>query len=328
MTKAQVSPQWIKSEQCSTVIVFLNNSLDHSLALLIDEKDVVAAIKFLTDSLRVAKDNATEYQWSTELIPLARNHLISKFIYECPLTLHSLSRPRGYPGDAELLDLIYAHQSVLHRIESASEIGRAIFEVTSNVSACEAVRVRRQIVATYLDEVVAKYPEAELMSLACGHFREAELSQGLKSGRIKSLFALDQDEFSLQSVELYKKINANIFPRKISVRNILADKHDLGTHHFIYSAGLYDYLSDNIALRLTSKLFDLLKSGGTLLLANFLCDIWESSYMEAYMNWQLIYRNEAAIWRFAEEIDSEQIASLTYVVDSTGCVGYLEIVRA
>src|SRR5258708_5443003 len=65
----------------------------------------------------------------------------------------------------------------------------------------------------------------------------------------------------------------------------------LGKFHFIYVSGLFDYLSDRLAVRLTAGLFDRLLPGGKLWIANFAKDIFHAGYMEAFMDWWLTFRS-------------------------------------
>jgi hypothetical protein len=61
-----------------------------------------------------------------------------------------------------------------------------------------------------------------------------------------------------------------IEPYRGSLLTLLRPGNPLGTFDLIYSAGLYDYLSADVALRLTAKLATMLKPEGRLLIANML----------------------------------------------------------
>ena len=116
-----------------------------------------------------------------------------------------------------------------------------------------------------------------------------------------------------------------ITTKNLSVRELLNGKHDLGYFDLINAAGLYDYLDARTAETLTSRFFDLLKEGGTLIVANFLKEIWEYPYMEVYMKWNLIYRTRAEIARFLSKITGN--FTDFYFEDPMNCIGYLEVTR-
>ncbi|EBV3810880.1 class I SAM-dependent methyltransferase, partial [Salmonella enterica subsp. enterica serovar Hvittingfoss] len=52
-----------------------------------------------------------------ELIPLVQNHSVSDYFLEDPFTRWSFEKPRGYSGDAQLLDFIYGHDSVADKVK-------------------------------------------------------------------------------------------------------------------------------------------------------------------------------------------------------------------
>jgi extracellular factor (EF) 3-hydroxypalmitic acid methyl ester biosynthesis protein len=43
---------------------------------------------------------------------------LTTLIHQCPFTYHSFSKPRGYAGDAELIDYIYALKSLPDNLNS------------------------------------------------------------------------------------------------------------------------------------------------------------------------------------------------------------------
>lgn len=65
----------------------------------------------------------------------------------------------------------------------------------------------------------------------------------------------------------------------------------------IYCAGLFDYLADKACSRLIAYFSNRLRLGGRLLLTNVHSNNPERYWMEHFMEWYLIYRNEADIVR-------------------------------
>ena len=98
----------------------------------------------------------------------------------------------------------------------------------------------------------------------------------------------------------------------MSVRRLLAGKADLGRFDLVYSAGLYDYLDDRVAKRLTTSLFRMLEPGGTLLFCNFLRTTADVGYMESFMGWDLIYRDRDEIEGLLGDVDESEIESIHY----------------
>ena len=91
----------------------------------------------------------------------------------------------------------------------------------------------------------------------------------------------------------------------------------------IYSLGLYDYLSARRAKALTRDLYEQVKPGGKLILANVRkgresCE-WP---LEFVTDWSLIYRTEADM---LELIDGLDVRNVSIDIDSTKCI-YLMVV--
>jgi hypothetical protein len=231
------------------------------------------------------------------LIPIIQAHPSAKIMQQCPFTRWSFEKPRGYSGDASLIDFIYGHEAVADEVAKSTPLGLNIFQYTINAPGPVAVRERRDILTEYVDMVAAeKGPDTEILTVAAGHLREAEKSQALKNGGIKRWVALDQDPLSIGSISTQFP-DTCIEPIDGSVRGLLAKKHNIGTFDFIYAAGLYDYLTDKVAIRLTQVCMEMLKPGGMFLYANFTDEMADDGYMESYMNWELLQRSEADMWR-------------------------------
>ena len=68
----------------------------------------------------------------------------------------------------------------------------------------------------------------------------------------------------------------------------------------IYSAGLYDYLPDRVAVLLTKRLFGRLRPGGRMLLGNVV-ETPDCTWMMDYVvGWSLIYRDVATMRKLAD----------------------------
>lgn len=232
-----------------------------------------------------------------QLIPIAQNHAVARLCHEDPFTRWSFEKPRGYSGDAGLLDFIYAHPSVQPLLDAASPLGKEIHGYVSQAPACVAVRERRDLLAQLVDDAASsRGGEAEILTIASGHLREGAMSQALKDKTIKRWIALDQDPLSVGAVAS-EFAGTAVEAVNGSVGTILKRAQVLGTFDFIYAAGLYDYLADEVAIKLTQRCLQMLKQNGTFLFANFADVIPDDGYMETFMNWALLLRSEEDMWR-------------------------------
>lgn len=245
---------------------------------------------------------------------------------EDPLSERCVRKPRGYAGDAATLDLIYLHPSQRETIAAASSAGQSVFTCTTNRPASIAVRTRRQVLADAVDVFASRFEKPKVLSLACGHLREVELSRAARDHQLGTFYAVDQDADSLAEVQAnYGAFG--VVPVQLGVSDLLRGARPAEGLHLAYSAGLYDYLPQPVAVRTTTAMFDMLAPGGRLLIANFSPDLPDIGYMESCMDWWLIYRDEAEVAALFDGIDPALIEQTTVWTDRFGSVVYGEVVR-
>ncbi len=261
-------------------------------------RDLPGVVQWLIDELHGVRRRAGPVVWQ-KLIPIIQAHPSAKILQQCPFTRWSFEKPRGYSGDASLIDFIYGHAAVAEEVARSTPLGLEIFKYTINAQGPVAVRERRDILTQHVDEIASRTgSDTEILAIAAGHLREAEASTALAAGHLKRWVALDQDPQSIGSISSQFH-GTSVEPIDGSVRGLLARKHQIGTFDLIYAAGLYDYLTDKVAIRLTQICMDMLKPGGVFLFANFSDEMADDGYMESYMNWELLQRSEADMWRIA-----------------------------
>jgi extracellular factor (EF) 3-hydroxypalmitic acid methyl ester biosynthesis protein len=190
-----------------------------------------------------------------------------------------------------------------------------------------AERTRCQTLADAIDSAAERVTNPRVLSLACGHLREAELARAVRARQLSDFYAVDQDKESLAEVERsYRRLG--VTPVEYGVRDILKGGRPATNLDLAYTAGLYDYHSEDIAVRTTSALFDMVKPGGRVLIANFSPDLLDIEHMDACMDWWLIYRDETAMRSLFRGIPEGEIESLTIWKRELGSVVYAEAIRA
>lgn len=279
----------------------------------------------LVSELQSLRATLSPTAWKTFIEYNICTHNVLKTIHQDPLSQRAYLKPRGYAGDAVMLDYLYDVPDDTSLPPNAT-IAQTIHTYIALSEAGRAVCGRRHLLAQKIDAIAAQMSHPRILSLACGHLREAKDSQAVREGKIGRFVAVDQDQESLAVVErevgMYgvEAINA-------SVRDVLTGKAIFTGFDFVYAAGLYDYLALPVAQRLTEKLFAMLQPGGRLLLANFLPGILMAGYMEACMDWWLIYRTKAELLQCTETLPEQQIATLSLYVDEYQNIAYIEIER-
>jgi extracellular factor (EF) 3-hydroxypalmitic acid methyl ester biosynthesis protein len=228
--------------------------------------------------------------------PVARqalhNHPLHGVLMEDPYTARAANKPRGYAGDAELIDLIY------DRNPPQGSSPRAVSMFSSSIAfpVAEAVRQRRNYAEQRLSTAWAA--GKSICALACGHLREADPLAGRD---VSNIVAVDQDGLSLDVVRANH--GATIRTEQANVIHYLRNAAKRGEQFdLIYTLGLTDYF-DGRAMSLLHRLMrDCLAPDGEIMLANFLPGHLAIGWMDAVMDWHLVYREESELHRHAAEI--------------------------
>ncbi len=253
-------------------------------------------------------------------------HPLSGLLHQDPFTYRAFSKPRGYAGDAVMMDYIYGLGEARQAAHEATPLGREILRYMDTRPSARGVRYRRQLIADLMDDV-AERGGRSVLAIAAGHLREAELSMAVQSGVLNEFVALDQDEASL-GVIARDYSHLGVRAMNGSVRQILSGKITLPQYDFVYAAGLFDYLSTPVAAALTRRMFEMTRPGGLMLIPNFLTGVRDRGYMEAFMDWHLIYRDGADMRALAAGLPQEQVADCRVFDDECGAITYLVVRKA
>ena len=209
-----------------------------------------------------------------------------------------------------------------------TDIGREIFSYTARTApAPTSVRERLDFIARLIDTTADDVDRPRILSVACGHLREAERSAAFQENRLECLTGLDADPRSLTYVQNRLGTNSHIRLIQLPVARMLSGPCDSTKYHLIYSLGLYDYLNTRLATRLTTTLFQMLEPGGTLLIANFMAHLHDAGYMESFMSWPLLFRNEEDLRQLLSDVNKSEIGSCLINHDSQGNIVYLQVIR-
>lgn len=299
--------------------------LDRVTNALLDGAPVFAAVAELMTGLNALR-SAAPAEWPA-VIQACQEHALYTLFGLDPITARARAKPRGYAGDAVMIDYIYRGLTAEERAE-LPPLGRALFDATTASPSAVAVRDRRDLLTQRIDATASRVDKPRVLSLACGHLREAARSRAVRWSQLGVLHAIDQDPDSLAVIAEEHARRPEITPMHGSVRDILTGSLKLGGYDLVYAAGLYDYLPAAVAKKLTRSLFNALTPGGELLVGNFKADYATIGYTEAFMDWHLICRTEAEVGALADLIPREQIRSIETHSDRANCIAYVTVVRA
>lgn len=274
----------------------------------IDRGQSVNAFRLLGAPLSALWAEARGSSRTDEALALVRAHRLFALVRQDPYTERAATKPRGYAGDAVMMDYVYRGQAP----EGTSALGREIMAATTRSPMGLSVLYRRVLLRSLIDDVAASIDGGRILSVASGHCRELEGSLVMSPLFQGEFVALDQDPLSCAEVS---RCTAGHRVRVVQqgVRELLARPvgggEGLGCFDLVYSAGLYDYLPEVLARRLTARLLQMLRPGGRLLLANFVPTGSGRGYMEMFMDWPLIVRNEVAFREMAVAAGAGSVSS-------------------
>lgn len=286
------------------------------------------AVWRLVYGLASIRSRASRAEWKS-CVRLCRQHPLLPVLHEDPYAARAYRKPRGYPGDAGIIDYLYrVSPSEAERIRLTAT-GRLLLEATTTTLSGFAVRERKRLVGLEIDTVAEQTNRPTVVAVAAGHLREAACSEAVRLGRVGRFIAIDQDPKSLDAVRADYG-NPNVDCRQLSVRDLLRGASVVDKADLIYALGLYDYLPDSVAARLTRTLLAMLAPGGRLLIANFMPGIPEVGYMEAISDWYLMYRAPQELVELAAGsagCTQYQYQSEVWT-DNFGCIAYMRLSRA
>jgi hypothetical protein len=265
------------------------------------------ALDRLGSALASYKRSESVAEWKA-LVALCRGHRLLPLLHHDPFTQRAFEKPRGYAGDACMMDMIYSVEDGVG-YAPLGPAGDDVFAYIINNPACQAVRSRRATVASAIDRVADQCPRASVLAVASGHLREASLSVALRRRRVGSFLAVDSDPESLAEVrQSYGQFGVKTLTASFTTflrRPRFSQAFDL-----VYSTGLFDYLGPRTSRRLASAMHAMVRPGGSMLIANFLPDIADVGYMEAMMDWELVYRSRSDMIGLLTDVPEAEIENV------------------
>ena len=239
-------------------------------------------------------------------------------------------KPRGYAGDSVMMRMVYEDQ-----FRGPTIFSRFVHRHPVECAAADAVRNRVTLISDRIGALAAAHrsgmPRLRVMSVASGSAWEfREVFRTPEDVERFEVTLLDQDPDALSEARtMVARLEAahgvQLRARFIqeSVRTMLRSR-DLpgrwGQFDFLYSMGLFDYLTTPVARVVLERLYELLAPGGELVVGNFHVHNKSRTYMEYWGDWVLLYRDEEQFRDLAEDLPG---ADVSLVFENTGSQMFL-----
>lgn len=245
-------------------------------------------------------------------------------------------KPRGYSGDSEMMRMIYSND-----YQGGSTFSKIINKHPLEHAAAQAVRNRRELITEMLHhqslgESSSSREILRILSVACGPvFEMRDVVRSPEDCEKYHFTLLDQDRYALLEAaqlidEIEKSLDAKLAVDYLnaSVRTMLATpklSKKWGEFDFVYSMGLFDYLTPPVASAVIQKLYQLLKPGGRMVVGNFHVSNPSRYYMEYWLDWVIYYRTEEEFRNLLRNAPSAEV-DVSY--ETTGAQMFLHVKKA
>lgn len=208
--------------------------------------------------------------------------------FQGTMQAESILKKHGYSGDFEIIDHIYQM-----KIANEPHLRRWDLFFHAQSAPC-AVRNRKAYFHRLLNQLAAENPGQKLriLNIASGPARDlrewfdANPSQEIHFDCIE----LDPNAIHYASNLCSTYRDRIHFHQQNALKFIPSGKYDL-----IWSAGLFDYLTDRLFVRLTRSLLPFVKPGRQVVVGNFSELNSSRDYMELMGDWCLRHRSEATL---------------------------------
>jgi extracellular factor (EF) 3-hydroxypalmitic acid methyl ester biosynthesis protein len=246
--------------------------------------------------------------------------LIKPWMLKSLIMKRALEKPRGYPGDYQMLEYIYNGEPI------SKDIGYYFDKGFLGSELVRSVVNRKNLTKERIKSMVKVKHGLKILNLASGSCRE--IREMLKEEQANGFFltCLDQDEEALAFSKNALKDRVDIkfiqddilSVTKAENKNLLADK-DL-----IYSIGLIDYLPDRVLKKIIKSLFDGLKPGASLLLSHKDHGVYSPIQEEWLSDWMFVPRDEKMMIGLLNDVGITA-EHLEVFRESTGIIFFMNI---
>ncbi len=269
--------------------------------------------------------------------------MLMPLLAACPMHRRAYEKPLGYAGDYRMMELYFAHGI------GDGLFGRFLYSVTKQYTLVRAVIAREVLLRNAVRAAAEAEGEGPVRVLVLAAGPAMELRRFLEeTGPLKrplELILLDQDRGAHESAHrhltrILLERHDGMLPVSVrclhfSVRQLLKPQtpedervvqETLAGLDLVYSGGLYDYLPEPVAARLTQVTYSRLRPGGRLLHGNLIEAPDTTWVMEYVLGWPLIYRTDETMLRLGAGLEPVP-ASVGISRDDTGHSIFLDVTK-
>lgn len=206
-----------------------------------------------------------------------------------------LSKPRGYPGDYELLTGIYEARA------RSTGLGGYLDLYFLDTDLARAVVGRAASVKEFLTaEADRRSGDISVVNVACGPCREFINGLDLPDGCHMQVTCVDYDEAALDHVRTHVQPHTGwgldlqpVRHNALRMINGEANIRKFGRPDIVYSVGLCDYIPDRMLISMLRGWREMLADGGVVFVAFKDCRRYDKTEYQWHVDWHFYQRTEA-----------------------------------
>lgn len=327
---------------------FLGDLIAYFENLLAIEKDMggphfqlpqlVNTVKQVSDEIVKTGDRLEAYlhdKLVTRKIKSKFRDLVGSWVFESKIMERAFQKPRGYPGDHQMLEFIYNNQPI------SKAIGFLFDEYFLGNPYATAVRSRKGMMRDVLRWFLDKNKDQRklrILNVACGSCREIQELFAIYEIKSETVFTcVDQDEEALdfaraQLAKFESKYIRLHFLRE-DVLNFFKSpvhyRHLLGQQDLIYSIGLIDYLPDRILKKFVEFAYSVLDAKGILVLTHKDRDHqYKPIPADWFCDWVFYPRNEEELVSLVRDAcQGQPPPSISVQREESNCIFFLTLTK-
>lgn len=267
------------------------------------EPTIFEKLTNLTDNI-VKKGDELEGQTKKRMVAKKMKELFrfltGHWVYKSEMMKMAFKKPRGYPGDYILIELIYNNQPI------SENLGFYYDMYFHNYPYTIAVRRRKEKMTDLLKRTIMETDSSkiDIVNLASGPCREmSELFSDPDIMELKKKIGFTCVDFDKEAIDFSKNRlrppeNTRLEFLNEDIVNLVKNekyRERLSKQHLIYSIGLADYLPDRILKNLIYTAFYLLNIDGRLIIAHKDRDKFKPLVPDWFTNWVFYPRNVKSV---------------------------------
>jgi len=281
-----------------------------------------------------------ENEASNVEVALASSHrsfaqtTLHPLLLRAPFVFRTYTKPLGYAGDYQMVNQILDDPR-----QGPTTYFQMINAAFLQTAVAVAHRNRIDTLVSYLTRMANAAMQAgrtfRILNVGCGP--AIEIQRFLQSYPAPELLSFELVDFSEETLNwtqnklssIVEKINKPVTIEFVqgSVQQLLKKRIDPTSDNArefdaVYCAGLFDYLSDKVCIKLTSYFATRINHGGALLITNVHSSNPVKFCMEHLLDWYLIYRNENEV----TELLPQSAVMKKVSVDATGVNVFAEAI--